>query len=246
MSAILTADKLTRRFGGLTAINSVTWSLKKGEIHAVIGPNGAGKTTFLNLLSGVARPDGGTIEINGTRLDGQPAHVFARHGVGRSFQRTNIFDGMTIAENVKTAALVHLGHAFRFVRPFAGYKSLEEEAERALSLVGLLDRRHRLAHTLSYGEQRMLEIAMVLATRPSIVLLDEPMAGIGYDETRHVTQLIAGLKHDHSVVLIEHDLSAVFSLADRLTVLVNGAVAACGSVEEVRADTAVQKAYLGE
>ena len=145
MSAILTADKLTRRFGGLTAINSVTWSLKKGEIHAVIGPNGAGKTTFLNLLSGVARPDGGTIEIDGTRLDGQSAHVFARHGVGRSFQRTNIFDGMTVAENVKTAALVHLGHAFRFVRPFAGYKSLEEEAERALSLVGLLDRRHRLA-----------------------------------------------------------------------------------------------------
>ncbi|MAL76319.1 MULTISPECIES: ABC transporter ATP-binding protein [unclassified Hwanghaeella] len=246
MSAVLVADRLTRRYGGLTAINSVCWTLEQGEIHAVIGPNGAGKTTFLNLLSGVTRPDGGTIEVVGKRLEGRPAHVFARHGVGRSFQRTNIFDSMTAQENVKTAALVHLDHAFRFVKPFAAYRRLEEEAERALSLVGLQERCHVQARALSYGEQRMLEIAMVLATRPSIVLLDEPMSGIGYDETRRVTELIAGLKHDHSVILIEHDLSAVFSLADRLTVLVNGTVAACGSVEEVRADKAVQEAYLGE
>jgi len=243
---VLVADGLTRLYGGLIAINNVSWSLEQGEIHAIIGPNGAGKTTFLNLLSGITKPHSGTISLFGKALQGLPTHAFARSGIGRSFQRTNIFQEMSVEDNVKTAALIHLGHGFQFFRSFAANPRLQAEAEKALALVHLLDRRHVRANNLSYGEQRMLEIAMVLATGPSVVLLDEPMAGIGLDETQKVSELIDGLRGEHSIVLIEHDLSAVFSLADKLTVLVNGAVAATGTVDAVRSNRAVQEAYLGD
>jgi branched-chain amino acid transport system ATP-binding protein len=242
---VLATYALTRYFGGLVAVRDVDISLHHGELHAVIGPNGAGKTTLVNLLSGQIKPTAGRIEFEGRPVAGEPAWRLARLGVGRSFQRTNIFAPLTVLENVRLAAqAVDMGHA-NPVRPAAQAKALVEKAQAALGRAGLAGVEGRVAGTLSHGEQRQLEIAMTLAGNPKVLLLDEPLAGMGPEESERMTALLKGLAREHAVLLIEHDMDFVFAVADWMTVMAEGAVIAEGKPAAIRANTAVQTAYLG-
>jgi len=242
---LLQVEKLTKFFGGLAAVREVSLSAHPQEIHAVIGPNGAGKTTLVNLLSGELSPTAGSIRFRGEEIAGLPAHRIARRGVGRSFQKTNVFAGFTAAENCRLAAQARLPSSMRFFRPAVWRKDLHEAAERALAAAGLSDRREVVASALSHGEQRQLEIAMTLATEPQLLLLDEPLAGMGAEESARMVELLRGLGRTHAILLIEHDMDAVFSLAQRLTVMVDGQVLESGPPEAIRASPAVQQAYLG-
>ncbi len=247
MSAIILETRgLTKTFGGLTAVNGVNLQVGEREVHAIIGPNGAGKSTMVNLLSGHLPPCDGQILFRGQDITGTPPQRISHLGMGRSFQRTNIFPTFTCLDNCWLAAQSRLKNSFRFFRRSESYAQVRERAERGLELCGLAAKRDRIAGTMSYGEQRQLEIGMVLATEPSFLLLDEPMAGMGKDESGRVVELLARLSKEYSLVLVEHDMDAVFSIAHKLTVMVNGQMLASGPLDAVRNDPAVQEAYLGD
>jgi branched-chain amino acid transport system ATP-binding protein len=243
--SVLTTERLTRYFGGLAAVSEVSVACEPNQVHAVIGPNGAGKSTLINMLSGDLVPSGGRIRLRGADITGLPSYRISHLGVGRSYQKTNIFLPFTARENCRLAAQSRLPSSMRFFRPARAYRSLDEAAARALAAAGLEGRGDVSAAALSHGEQRQLEIAMTLATDPEVLLLDEPLAGMGAEESERMVELLRRLRATHSILLVEHDMDAVFSLADRLTVMVNGTVLAGGSPEEIRANPAVQEAYLG-
>nr|WP_296015377.1 ABC transporter ATP-binding protein [uncultured Acidovorax sp.] len=252
--ALLSARQLTKRFGGLAAVNGVSVDLWRGQIHAVIGPNGAGKSTLTNLLSGDLPPTSGTVLLGGTDVTGWAPERISRQGLGRSYQKTNIFMPLTVHENVRLAAQSRdpqqPWNPLRWWQDTrtATIKNRATNArlESAIELSGLQNRRTAIAGAMSHGEQRQLEIAMTLATEPQVLLLDEPLAGMGVAEAERMVELLQRLKPAHAIMLVEHDMDAVFALADRLTVMVNGEVIAHGTPAEVRADTGVQAAYLGE
>jgi branched-chain amino acid transport system ATP-binding protein len=242
---VLATRGLTRHFGGLIAVRDVAVSLRQGELHAIIGPNGAGKTTLVNLLSGEIKPTAGHIELGGRAVAGEPAWRLARLGIGRSFQRTNIFAPLTVLENVRLAAQAVDGSHRNPLKPAKLCTDLVDKAQRALTRAGLTGVATRIAGTLSHGEQRQLEIAMTLASNPKVLLLDEPLAGMGAEESERMTALLKGLAREHAVLLIEHDMDFVFAVADWMTVMAEGCVIAEGRPEAIRANTAVQQAYLG-
>jgi branched-chain amino acid transport system ATP-binding protein len=243
--AILSTVGLTRRFGGLVAVSNVSLDLRVGEVHVVIGPNGAGKTTLTNLLSGDLAPTSGEIRYAGADLAGLPSHRISKMGIGRSYQKTNIFLPFTVFENCRLAAQSRTPHAWRAFSRALAFGDINRQAEAAMEAAGLAHRRDRVAATLSHGEQRQLEIAMCLATQPRVLLLDEPLAGMGPHESQRMVELIKKLSEGHAIMLIEHDMDAVFAVAHKLTVMVNGEVIESGTPEAVRASPAVQLAYLG-
>ncbi|MEO7547958.1 MAG: ABC transporter ATP-binding protein [Ramlibacter sp.] len=243
---LLSAENLVKRFGGLAAVNGVSVDLTLGNIHAVIGPNGAGKSTLTNLLSGDAAPTSGSVSLGGTDITGAKPEAISRLGLGRSYQKTNIFLPFTVRENVRLAAQSRAQHPARWLRIATSFIANNDRAERAIELSGLKNRENAVAGTISHGEQRQLEIAMTLATEPRVILLDEPLAGMGTAEAERMVELLLRIKADHAILLVEHDMDAVFALADRLTVMVNGQVIASGTPAEIRADANVQAAYLGE
>lgn len=244
--AILRTVQLTKRFGGLNAVDHVDFDLTEGELVAVIGPNGAGKTTFVNLLAGALRPDTGEVIYAGSSISARPVHARAMSGITRSFQIASIFPDLNVTENVMIAAQAHAGHSFRFWKPVHGETALHETAMECLTDLGLQSHARRPAWSLSHGEKRLLEIAMALASKPRVLLLDEPMAGLGIEEARHMIDFIRKLKNDYTILLVEHDMDAVFALADRIIVLASGAVVTSGTPDEVRIDPEVRRAYLGD
>lgn len=243
---LLQAQHLTKRFGGLAAVNDVSVTLWRNHLHAVIGPNGAGKSTLTNLLSGDLPPTEGQVLLAGQDVTGQSPEAISRAGLGRSYQKTNIFLPFTVWENVRLASQSRTPHAGRWLTRAAQLRDINERAERAMALAGLADRRQWVAGAISHGEQRQLEIAMTLATAPQVLLLDEPLAGMGQAEAERMVELLLAIKPDHAMMLVEHDMDAVFALADQLTVMVNGQVIASGTPADIRADAGVQAAYLGE
>jgi branched-chain amino acid transport system permease protein len=242
---ILEIQNLTKRFAGLAAVNSVSLQLEAGKVHAVIGPNGAGKSTLINLLSGELPPTEGLIRYGGADITGAPPDSISRMGIGRSFQITNLYPSLSCFQNCRIAAQSRLPSSMRFFRPASQLVEVSDRAQRALNRCGLSQRSWDLASTLSHGDRRKLEIAMVLATEPDLFLLDEPLAGMGAHESREILDLLKSVARQHTLILIEHDMDAVFAIADSLTVMVNGEIIATGPVEQVRADRAVQSAYLG-
>jgi branched-chain amino acid transport system ATP-binding protein len=243
---LLSVDRLVKRFGGLTATDNVTLDVRRGEIHAIIGPNGAGKTTLVAQLAGEIIPNGGTIAFDGADVTGLAVDARARLGIARSYQITQIFRGFTALDNVAMAVQAQDGHSFAFWRPARAEAARRAPARAILERVGLDARADVRAVNLAHGEQRQLEIAMALATRPRLLLLDEPMAGMGKDESERMTQLLKRLKGEETILLIEHDMDVVFALADRITVLVYGRVIASGAPEAIRANAEVRAAYLGD
>ena len=247
MSApVMQTSELRKSFGGVVATDGVSIDLQHGELHAVIGPNGAGKTTLVAQLAGEMAPDSGTIRFAAREVTALAAPARSVLGLARSFQVTSVFRGMTALENVALAAQAHDGHSFRFWRPASRDRRLVAPAQAILGRVGLAGREHVRASALSHGEQRQLELAMALATRPRALLLDEPMAGMGREESRRMVDLLRVLKPDYAILLVEHDMDAVFALADRISVLVYGRIIATGTPEQIRADQKVRDAYLGE
>jgi branched-chain amino acid transport system ATP-binding protein len=243
---LLAVAGLVKRFGGLTATDNVSLDIRAGEIHAIIGPNGAGKTTLIAQLAGEMAPNGGTIRFAGHDVTALPVDARARLGIARSYQITQIFKGFTALDNVAMAVQAQNGHSFRFWQDARGEAALRGPAEAILERVGLGGRGGVRAVNLAHGEQRQLEIAMALATRPRLLLLDEPMAGMGKDESERMTRLLAKLKGEETILLIEHDMDGVFALADRISVLVYGRVIATGAPAEIRANPDVRAAYLGD
>lgn len=242
----LRATGLSKSFAGLRAVADVSLDVHTGEVHAVIGPNGAGKSTLINLLCGDLRPSAGRIELDGRDITGLMLEHRARAGLGRSYQKTTVFAPLSVFENVRLAAQARMPGALAVFRRAEADPQASERAHEAIETVGLAARSRVSAGLLSHGEQRQLEIAMVIATRPSVILLDEPLAGMGQGEAERIIALIATLKIGHAVLLVEHDMDAVFSLADRLTVMADGQVIGSGLPAEVRASPAVRTAYLGE
>ena len=243
---LLSAQNLTKRFGGLAAVNDVSLDLLRNRIHAVIGPNGAGKSTLANLLSGDLPPTSGSVRLGDRDITGWNPEQISRQGLGRSYQKTNIFLPFTVWDNVRLAAQSREPHALRWLSSATDFIATNARASRAIELSGLEHRKNAMAGIISHGEQRQLEIAMTLATEPQVLLLDEPLAGMGALEAERMVALLLRLKANHGILLVEHDMDAVFALADRLTVMVNGQVIATGTPTEIRADAAVQAAYLGE
>ena len=243
---MLRVQGLVKRFGALVATDQVNLDVMPGEIHALIGPNGAGKTTFVAQLSGHLRPDAGTIVFDGDDVTAQSTHQRVAHGLARSFQITRLFKSFTVRDNLALAVQARSGSSLRFWRPVAAEAALREQADALLQRLGLAAQADALASELSHGEQRVLEIGLALATRPRMLLLDEPMAGVGPDETQALVSLIDALRQECAILLVEHDMDAVFRLADRITVLVNGAVIASGAPAAIRQDPQVIAAYLGE
>jgi branched-chain amino acid transport system ATP-binding protein len=243
--AILRVEGLRKAFGALKATDGVDLAVREGETHAVIGPNGAGKTTFISQLAGTLRPDSGRIRFAGEDITALPAARRARKGLARSFQITSVYPDFTTLENVALAVQACSGRT-GFWRDARRDPALLLPATEILKEVGLAARAHVLAASLAHGEQRQLEVAMVLATRPRLLLLDEPMAGMGADESQRMIGLLAGLKRKQTIVLVEHDMDAVFRLADRISVLVYGRLIATGAPEEIRQNEEVRRAYLGE
>jgi branched-chain amino acid transport system ATP-binding protein len=243
---LLETRGLTKRFGGVVATDDVSLAVQPGEIHAVIGPNGAGKTTLVAQLAGELAPDAGRIRFAGADVTGLPVHARSALGLARSFQVTSIFRDFPVLDNVALAVQAHAGHSFRLWRDARREAALRDPARAVLAEVGLAGRAGVLAADLAHGEQRQLEIAMALATRPRLLLLDEPTAGMGPEESRQMVALLSRLKGHQALVLVEHDMDAVFALADRITVLVYGRVIATGSPDEIVASPAVRDAYLGD
>ena len=236
---------LVKQFGALRATDGIDFEVREGETHAVIGPNGAGKTTFISQLAGNLRPDAGTVRFAGTDITALPAPKRARLGLARSFQITSVYPEFSALDNVALAVQAASGRT-GFWRPARGDQHLVGPAERVLEEVGLSQRKNVLAANLAHGEQRQLEVAMALATGPRLLLLDEPMAGMGIEESQRMIALLQKLKKTKTIILVEHDMDAVFRLADRISVLVYGRVIATGAPEEIRMNEEVRKAYLGE
>ncbi len=243
---LLQAAQLTRRFGGLTAVNAVSVDLHVGEVHAVIGTNGAGKSTLINMLSGEMPASEGTVHFNGLDITAWSQPRRARAGIGRSYQRTTIFPAFSVFENCRLAAQAAQPRPWALWESAARCGASVRAAHQALDAAGLHDDAQRSAGSLSHGGQRQLEIAMCVATRPRVLLLDEPLAGMGSEETDRMIKLLNTLKHGHAVLLVEHDMDAVFRVADRITVMVNGEVIASDLPQRIRSNREVQIAYLGE
>jgi branched-chain amino acid transport system ATP-binding protein len=244
--ALLEIDGLTKRFGGVIAADGISLAILPGELHAIIGPNGAGKSTLIAQLSGEIVPDSGHIRFDGRDITAFPIYRRSQLGLARSFQVTTLFSDFTAIDNVALSVQAHAGHSFRFWGDARREGDLREPARTALVRVGLGERAGTLVADLSHGERRQLEIAMALAARPRMLLLDEPMAGMGLDESARLVEILRALKGDIAVMLIEHDIDAVFALADRISVLVYGRIIASGDPSAIRADVAVREAYLGE
>ena len=244
--ALLQTERLTRRFGGVTAADAIGLTIAPKEVHAIIGPNGAGKTTLIGQLAGEIAPDGGRIEFAKADITRLPAWRRSRLGLARSFQITSLFPDFSALDNVALAVQAHAGHSFRFWRDARSEPGLREPARAALARLAIAERADMLVSRLSHGEQRQLELAVALATRPRMLLLDEPMAGMGPDESARMVATLRELKGELTILLIEHDMEAVFALADRITVLLEGRVLASGAPETIRADAEVRRAYLGE
>ena len=245
MTGRLEIERLTRYFGALGAVNGVTLSVAPRERRAIIGPNGAGKTTLFNLITGHLAPTGGRIVFDGATISGLPPHRVARRGIARSFQRTNLFPRLTVLENLRLAAAAGERGSYRLVGSVARLAGPLRRAHETAEAIGLADRIDAPAGALSYGEQRQLEIGVALATSPRLLLLDEPTAGMSPEETHRMTRLLAGLPREVTVLIIEHDMDVVFSLADRITVLHHGEVLVEGPPDAVRADARVYDVYLG-
>ena len=243
---LLSVEGLAKRFGALVVTDDVSFSLDEGRLAALIGPNGAGKTTLINQLSGALPSDGGRILFAGLDISAYDLPARAELGLARSFQITSVFPELSALENVALAVQARSGSSFRFFGRAAREEALNAPAWTALERVGLRARAGDLARELSHGEKRLLEIAMALALRPRLMLLDEPFAGLGSDETRAAVDLVRDLKSEYTMLLVEHDLDAVFALADEIGVLVNGRLIAWGTPDAIRADAGVRSAYLGE
>jgi branched-chain amino acid transport system ATP-binding protein len=243
---MLLLSGVTKRFGGVLATDRVSLEVAAGEVHALIGPNGAGKTTLVNLISGGLAADQGDILFDGRNVTPLSQHARVLSGLARSHQITSIFRSFTVLENLAVAVQARTGTSFSFWRPVAEERRLFEQASALAADVGLLERQDAVASTLAHGEQRALEVGLALATAPRLVLLDEPMAGMGPEESQRMVALIERIRARVTVLLVEHDMDAVFRLADRISVLVNGRVLATGRPEEIRANAQVRRAYLGD
>jgi branched-chain amino acid transport system ATP-binding protein len=243
---VLRIEGLTKNFGGLRVTDDVTLDVRPGELHAVIGPNGAGKTTLINQISGLLSPDAGKIMFGGEDVTGLPINKRAERGLARSFQITSILPGFSVLENVALAVQARRGSSFSFFGRAADEEALNMPAYAALLQAGLAERAHAPAGELSHGEKRALELAIALAMEPKLLLLDEPMAGTGRDEGERIVAVLRSLKGRFPMVLVEHDMHAVFALADRISVLIYGRILASGTPAEVRADSQVITAYLGD
>lgn len=246
MDNILEIRDLNKSFGGIKATDNLNLSVVTGELHAVIGPNGAGKTTLVSQLSGGQSPDSGDIVFKGRDITGMAMHKRAHLGITRSFQITSLILQMSVIDNIALAVQARDGHSFKFLRPARSIAHLQEKAMDLLDQVGLAQKAHHTTVALSHGEHRRMEIAIALASGADLMLLDEPMAGLGTQESAQMVELLKGIKGRHSILLIEHDMEAVFALADRISVLVYGHIIATGTPTEIRNNKAVQHAYLGE
>ena len=245
-NVMLTVDGLFKSFGGVVATNDVCLDVRQLETHAIIGPNGAGKTTLVSQLSGSLKPDAGSIRFRDIDITRLSAHRRARLGLARSFQITSLVMSMSVLDNVALAVQAKAGHSFRFWAPARHQEALRAPAMAVLERVGLEDRAGAPVSSLSHGERRQVEIAVALAGEAELLLLDEPMAGMGANESAQLVDLLGEVKKDKTIVLIEHDMDAVFALADRISVLVNGAIIATGKPQDIRNNEAVRHAYLGE
>jgi branched-chain amino acid transport system ATP-binding protein len=244
--SILKLEDLTKSYGALKVTDHVSLDVMPGEIHAIIGPNGAGKTTLIGQISGALRPDGGRISFDGRDVTADPFHARARAGLARSFQITEILPDFTARENVALALQARQGHSFRFLANVGRDRKLNARAGAILAELGLAHRADLSAGILSHGEKRALELAIAMALEPKLLLLDEPMAGTGREETDRLVEVLKALKGRYAMLLVEHDMSAVFALADRISVLVYGQIVASGTPEEIRNSARVREAYLGE
>ena len=243
---LLQVENLAKRFEGIVASDDLTLEVARGELHAVIGPNGAGKTTLITQISGELTPDAGRIRFAGTDITALPTYQRSALGLARSFQITSLFLDLSVLDNVALAVQAHTGHSFKFWRNARAEKELREPGRALLARVGLSDRADWPASVLSHGEHRLLELAMALAGSPRLLLLDEPMAGLGPEESTRMVGMLRALKQELTILLVEHDMEAVFALADRITVLVYGRVIASGRPAEIRSSKDVRDAYLGE
>ena len=249
LDLLLDVRAVSKHFGGVYALNNASLSVARGEVHALIGPNGAGKTTLIHVLSGALPLDGGQVVFDGADLVKRPMHERVTLGLARSYQITNIFKRLTVLDNVAMAVQSRArdwGTSFSFWKPFSLDSAIIDEAHALLAQVSLTGMATRLGGQLSHGEQRSLEVALALATKPKLLLLDEPMAGMGSEESERMVELIEHLAQRVTILLVEHDMDAVFRLADRISVLVGGTVIASGSPEAIRADAEVRRAYLGD
>jgi branched-chain amino acid transport system ATP-binding protein len=245
-SSFLKVEGLTKRFGGVVTADALAFDIPEGECHAIIGPNGAGKTTLISLLAGEISAQGGTIGFDGADITPLPPYRRSLAGIARSFQISSLFPDFSALDNVALAVQAHRGHSFHFWRNARHDERLRGPALKALARVALADRADVRVGRLSHGEHRQLEIAIALATQPRVLLLDEPMAGMGPDESAAMLKLLRELKDTLTIVLVEHDMEAVFALADRVTVMVYGRIIACGEPAAIRNDPDVRRAYLGE
>ncbi len=243
---MLDIQGLKKSFGGVVATDDVTLGVETGELHAIIGPNGAGKTTLIAQLSGDLAPDAGHVLFDGKDITTVPTHRRSHFGLARSFQITSVFMGLSVIDNVALAVQAHDGHSFKFWQPATTQANLRKPALEVLEQVGLIDRAGSIASALSHGERRQLEIAMALATNPSFMLLDEPMAGMGVEESAAMVEILRSLKGSKTILLVEHDMDVVCALADRISFLVYGRIIATGKPEAIRQNADVRHAYLGE
>ena len=246
---LLEVRGLSKHFGGIYALNAASLAVSQGEVHGLIGPNGAGKTTLIHVLSGALAPDAGQVVFDGKDLARRPMHQRVALGLARSYQITNLFPRLSVLDNVTIAVQARVrdwGSSFSFWTPFTVDSAIIDEARELLAQVSLSAVAQRRAGQLSHGQQRCLEVALALATRPKLLLLDEPMAGMGPDESARMVELIEALARRVTILLVEHDMDAVFRLADRISVLVGGRVIASGEPEAIRADAEVRRAYLGD
>jgi len=246
MSTLLEVKGLMKNFGGVIATDDVHLDVIKGEIHAIIGPNGAGKTTLISQLSGALQPDAGTVLLNGADITHKPAYKRAKLGITRSFQITSLVMGMSVLDNVALAVQANDGHSYKFLKPARNISHIRDKAMENLAKVGLRKRAADLTSALSHGEHRQMEIAIALASEAELMLLDEPMAGLGLKESALLLDLLKQLKGQRTILLIEHDMDTVFALADRISVLVYGRIIATGLPDEIRSNDDVRHAYLGE
>ena len=245
-ASLLYVDSLTKSFGGLVALDQISLSVQAGEIHALIGPNGAGKTTLIHHISGAMHADEGRIVFDGHDVTQLPLHQRARQGLVRSYQITSVFPNLSVQDNLALAILATQRSGFGFWRNASRDRARFSQADAMAERIGLSDHRMQAAAALSHGAQRQLEVGLVLCTNPKLMLLDEPMAGMGPDESQRMVELLKSLRGNTTIVLVEHDMDAVFRLADTISVLVSGRVVASGNAEKIKNDEAVQHAYLGD